>query len=281
MAEVRHLSYSSVNLYMTCPRAWKFRYVEKIKTPRGAALIFGSAFHSTIQNYLAALYGERETVINVPTAETFPSLLEVWDYEWSRELARKQEVVYGTNESPEILRETGRRMIETPDLMAALSQIKPITGIPYETWKGTRTGPMMEARINASIPGMPVKITGLIDIMCDDQVPLDIKTAGKMWSKGQEHTELQADFYLAAQNQAGWKGNTELRFRYLIITKAKTPKVQLRETTRTFGQLMWMFSLVKDTWNAIKLDVFPPRVGGWKCSEKWCEFWPHCRGKAI
>jgi len=28
----------------------------------------------------------------------------------------------------------------------------------------------------------------------------------------------------------------------------------------------------------MKTGIAPPRPGGWWCSEKWCGYWPMCRG---
>ena len=52
---IEHLSYSSINLYLTCPAAWRFRYVEKPTVPKSVNLVFGSAFHEAVENYV----GER------------------------------------------------------------------------------------------------------------------------------------------------------------------------------------------------------------------------------
>lgn len=47
-------SYSRLSLYKRCPRAFKFRYVDKLPPPikKSKALVFGSAVHEGIETYL-------------------------------------------------------------------------------------------------------------------------------------------------------------------------------------------------------------------------------------
>lgn len=279
--EVKRLSYSSVTTYMDCPRKWKFRYIDKIKTPRGAALAFGSAAHNTIQNFWAARAGEREKVANVPRAnnEELPTMSEIWDYEWNQQLIRNKDLVYSKSDTPEGLRFVGKNIFDSEDVQAAVRLITPITGIPFKTWKSMSSGAMIESQVYTNVPGVQVPITGLIDVVCEDGVPLDIKTSKNMWPMHKEHLEIQPDFYLAAHNQNGWTLNQEFKFRYLIITKGKTTKVQLRETSRNINQIFWIFEAIREVWDGISKGVFPPSTGGYLCNPNWCDYWKYCRGK--
>lgn len=277
--EIKNLSYSSINLFMMCPKAWEFRYIKKIKTPKGAALVFGIAMHNAIENYLAMRTGDVNATANVPTDKDQPSLIEIWDHEWSRILVRESDIVYNEGDNADLSRDTGIRMLQEKEVAAEINMVKVLTGVPFDTWKGPRTGPMIESRLVSRVPGVNIPVIGIVDVMCEDYVPLDVKTASRMWSRGQEHGEIQADFYLAALNQTGWQGNDEFKFRYLIITKAKKPRASLRETTRTIGQVLWVLGLVKENWDAMQTGQFPPRALGWKCSPKFCDYWHLCRGK--
>ena len=49
MNEIGHLSYSSIGSYLTCSRAWKYHYIDKLPEPTTPALIFGSAIHDTVE----------------------------------------------------------------------------------------------------------------------------------------------------------------------------------------------------------------------------------------
>ena len=47
-----HLSYSSISTWLMCPRSWKYRYLDRVPVPTSPALMFGSAFHNTVEEYL-------------------------------------------------------------------------------------------------------------------------------------------------------------------------------------------------------------------------------------
>ncbi len=53
MPDLDHLSYSSVCTYLMCGQCWKKRYVDKIPAPTSPSLVFGGAFHETVEAYVA------------------------------------------------------------------------------------------------------------------------------------------------------------------------------------------------------------------------------------
>lgn len=56
MAQV---SYSQFSLFKQCPHRWYTRYVKKEReADYGVALLFGTSFHDTLQNYLNVLYSQ-------------------------------------------------------------------------------------------------------------------------------------------------------------------------------------------------------------------------------
>jgi len=108
-------------------------------------------------------------------------------------------------------------------------------------------------------------------------VPIDIKTAGRAWSRGKEHSELQPTFYLLALNQAGYE-IPEWKFRYYVLTKTKAPKLQVLETSRTVDELFWTMGLIAEVWQAIEAGHYHPNPTGWKCNPKYCDYYEFCRG---
>lgn len=55
----KHYSYSRLDLYNSCPLAYKRRYIEKRPEQRSAALLIGSAFHAAAAAYVGHLVGNR------------------------------------------------------------------------------------------------------------------------------------------------------------------------------------------------------------------------------
>lgn len=261
MAPVEHLSYSSINLFNMCPRAWRFKYVDGEPTVPGVALAFGSAFHATIEGHI---------VDKVDDKEPRP-LVEIWSGQWQRQVEERGHLVKWDGSTPEEMHNLGVHMFSAKEVeKVVLSMVAGQYG----------DGPAVELEVDFRVPGVPVPITGWIDMIEADGVPVDFKTSARAWSASQAQGELQPLFYLAALNQGGYRENPDLKFRYYIFTKTKKPKVQIWEPRYTTGNLFWLFALIQEVWGAIEAEVFPPRPVGWKCSPKYCDFWGMCRGSS-
>lgn len=274
---IEHLSYSSVNLYLTCARAWRFRYIDKVKTPIAVALPFGSAFHDAIENYIRT-----NNVQKLKAGGTTPPVSSWFSKCWQSQVEREQDIDFG-KESFESMADLGQRMLgneidvtgggpnrKCQNASVFLNDIVPMTD---------EHGPIIEKKITLRVPGVEVPIIGYIDLITSDGVPCDFKTSGRAWYAAKAHSELQPSFYLTALTQLG-QVRSDFKFRYYIFTKTKKPKIQIIETKRTLGQLFWLMDLIGEVWQGIQAGVFPPTgPGSWKCGMKYCEFWPMCRGK--
>lgn len=256
---IRNLSYSSINTYLLCPRSWRFRYVDKVKTPVSPNLIFGSAFHDTVEAIVEA------NAVNEPLTVPPP---EVFERNWYLKL-ETEDIDWG-EDVPGGMLATGMTIFKSKECMETIQAIVPMIGDAGE--------PIVERRVNLTVPGVPIPIIGYVDIVTQDGVPCDIKTAARKWSTGQAGDELQPLFYLAALNQEGFPLNSGWKFRHYVFTKTKTPAAQVFEVERKPSEVFWLFGLIADVWRGIEREVFPPQPNGWKCSEKYCEFWGICRG---
>ena len=258
--ELEHLSYSSISTYHMCPRSWYFRYVEKVEVPTSTALVFGSAFHGVIEEMIQ----QRVNGKSIPLAD-------VWGEAWNKQLERNP-LINWDGETPESLYNEGTRILSTPDVTDMIGAISPAQD---------DEGLMIERKVMLHVPDVPVPVIGYVDIIEADGVPADFKTSSRGWNEGKVASELQPDFYLAALKLSEY-GNfipDDLRFRYYVFVKTKTPRVEMWETSRKWSDFIWLFLFVKETWRAIEAEAFPPNPTTWKCSEKWCEYWSMCRGK--
>lgn len=258
MPSLDHLSYSSISSYLMCPRAWRYHYIDKIETPRSAALVFGSAFHDTIESYLED--------------RSKRTLLDWWGVRWNAE-SLYGEIDWG-NDSIESLANQGTRILSDPEIAAAIDEIDPLVNDDGQ--------PVIEQRVTLQVPGIPIPIIGYIDLITSDGVPCDFKTSSRSWTQEQAEGETQPLFYLAAMNQCGLvpAGARSLTFRHFVFTKTKTPKLDVFETTRRLADLFWLFDMICEVWRGIEAEVFPPNPGTWKCSPRFCEYWSLCRGEA-
>ena len=257
VTEITHLSYSSVSTYATCARQWRYAYVDRLPRPTTPALAFGSAWHATIETVLRNNAERRGTDIE-----------STWQEQWSLAAAR---VAAWDVEIPEELEKDGLRMLTAPEVVSTLSRICPFVD--------PEVGPLIEVKVELRVPGVPIPIVGYIDCIGEDGVPLDFKTAGRMWSDEQAAKEIQPLFYVAAMNQLGFTCNPDLRFRHIVFAKGKTTTVRTFEHRYTPSEIFWLFGMLQDVWRGINTSVFPPNPGAWCCSEKYCPFWANCRGK--
>ncbi len=263
VADLEHLSYSSISSYLMCPRAWRFHYLDQIETPTSAALVFGSAFHNALEDYIAC-----------KAKGSIPGLLTFWQQDWEQQLERNTECGIAWNgDTPEKMNNLGVKMFSDPDTIALVDSLQPLV-IEEQV--------QIERKVTLTVPGVPIPVIGYIDLIEQDGVPADFKTSARSWSQSQADSEMQPVFYLAALNQSGYQFpelvDCDFIFRHYVFVKTKTPKVQIWDSTRSVGDLFWLFGLISDVWKGIEREVFPPNPGTWKCSPKYCEFWGICRG---
>ncbi len=251
-----HLSYSSITSYLDCAESWRRKYIAKEPTKSSPALVFGSAFHGAIENFLRD--GDK---LGEP-ASYFPA---AW------EAALEKDTIDWGLDTPETHCNEGIRLLSDPNISKAVRAIE--VGRDQEGWQ-------IERKVTLSVPGVPIPIIGYIDLVAADGVPVDLKTSARSWSDGKAQDSLQSLFYLAALNQAG---NTAhgWRFRHMVFVKTKTPQIQVLEHLHTPGELFFLFKLVRSVWEGINHDVFPLNTQGYKCSPTWCDYWEVCRGKYV
>jgi hypothetical protein len=250
---IEHLSYSSISAFLDCPEIWRRKYLAKEPTMTSPALVFGSAFHGTLEKIVV----DRQLKI-----------LDVWSEQWTKAL-EGQNVFWGTD-TPEGICNEGIRLFSHDSVLRAVAQIKPAAD---------ENGAKIERRVELRVPGVPVPVIGYIDITLEDGTPADFKTSSKSWSDAKASDSLQSLFYLAALNQAGEKINW--KFQHIVFVKSKKPKVQFLEHSHTPGELFFLFDLIGRVWKSIETGVFPLNPTGWKCSPSYCDFWQNCRGKFI
>lgn len=253
--ELDHLSYSSISSFLSCGQAWKYHYLDKLPTSTSPELIFGTAFHGTVETFVQE--GSKG------------DLLTLWQQKWQEAINTSRSDISWEKGTPEEYCNQGVRMFNHPDIQQGILSIKA---------GQDETGPMIERKVELHVPGVPVPVIGYIDIITADGVPGDFKTSAKSWSADKALDETQPLFYLAALNQLGIHV-PNLRFRHFVFVKTKTPQFQMLEHTHTRGQMLWLFSMIRKVWESIDHGCFPMNPTGWKCNPQYCDYWSICRGK--
>ena len=264
--ELDHLSYSSISSYLMCAANWKMHYIDKIKTPTSPALVFGSAFHNTVEEF-----------VSTRNTEFARDMETIWLEKWQKEtnfkdeneqLIPRQDIDWG-GDTPEYHCNEGLRLLTNPEILNGILSIQAATD---------EAGVMVERKVELNVPGVPIPIIGYIDIIQSDLTSADFKTSSISWSEEKANAETQSLFYLAAMNQLGMP-TPEWKFTHFVFVKTKTPKFQKLEHYHNPAQLMWLFKMIQNVWKGIEAGIFPENPTGWKCSQNWCEYWHLCRGK--
>jgi hypothetical protein len=258
-----HLSYSQVSKYLDCSRHWQANYRQKVKDPMGESLIFGTVVHTVVENFL------RDKKRN---------LLEMWETAWAASLLTDIGKATVWDESPEVCAETGRRVFGTTEVFDLLSTIEPkMVHKDMNPLTQTSDFPTIECEVHLRYDGVP-DIVGYIDIIASDGVPIDIKTAGRMWAADKAGNELQPLFYLAALEQMGEHGH-QFKFRHIVITKTQNPRIELFESQRTAGEMNYIEEVIRGVWRGISNGLFIPNPMSIWCAPQYCGLWSECAGK--
>ena len=174
MAKSKTVSYSQYSMYKTCPHQWYLTYVKKAQPFKPSIhLIFGTAFHETLQNYLKVMYEQSATAadkIHLPTYFK-TRFMELY----------KENSTQGHFSTPEEMSEFFE------DAIAILDFIKRKRGLFFKKKNSELVG--IEIPINGEITEAIkfVKMKGFIDLVIYDKTLdkytiYDIKTSTRGWS---------------------------------------------------------------------------------------------------
>ena len=253
---IEHLSYSSISLFLTCGKAWKYRYIDKVQAAPSPNLIIGSCVHDTVEK----IVGDHSLGIDCEDITVVAHQI----------IANRLENEDGINNTPEAenVRNEVLRIVEAPLIKSAVNLLRA---------KVDENGPMIERKVTLEVPEVDVPIIGYIDIILDDGTPADFKTATRSWTLEKAQSELQPVFYLGAMGQMGMPVNW--KFQHLVMIKNKVPKFQMFEHEHKAIEVFRLCENVQKVWKSMNEGTFlPDAPGSWKCSPKVCEYWNICQG---
>lgn len=259
---INHLSASSYSTFKTCPRLYRYRYVDQVPLPedcgRSVHLVFGSVFHETMEQYF--LMRESGDAALSP-AELFEGL-------WESALDNDQPVNW-YHKTEHFYRQLGLSMFRYPVLLGLMDRLHPLI---------LEDGPAVEKKIVYDIPHIPIPVVGYIDLITDDGVPCDFKTAGQAWSDSRADDADQPTFYIAGLREMDLDYSSEGLFRYYVITKRPLPSVQTISTKRTTADIEALYDSLLSMWTSVSMSAFPRNLDAWNCNARYCDYWSLCRG---
>lgn len=246
---MKYLSFSQINMYSRCGIQYHLRYIEGIKIPPKSALILGSAFHKAQE---AEYINKIEKNEDLPIDEVFDILSD------NIEEAFSEDVLLDEEEQSK-----GKEVVKAAIKDNGISMM----GAYYDEI-ATKTQPV--AVEEKFILDMHVPIIGFIDLITDEGIVADTKTAGKSPAKNEADKSQQLTIYALGYKELYGHLPESLRLDYVVAPctskKAKSCVVTL-ETKRNEEQIKRLARRVERIVDGINKGVFiPPDQGSWACS---------------
>jgi CRISPR/Cas system-associated exonuclease Cas4 (RecB family) len=251
-----HTSISAIKTYVACPRLYHYRYVEYAQAAwRPLALVFGSAFHTTVGQYLLwSAHGRF-----VPIEELREHLRDA--------LARGihadgPPVLFEEEQNEGDVVDQGVTMLDAFVERVSLPEVVHGVEVPFRLdLVHPVTGEVLD-----------VPLIGALDALVEEEgrdAVWELKTAKKKWSSDQIEYDLQGTAYTMAARALGHEAEVEL----LVTTKATKPDVQRARLVRYARDERELVDVALSVQRAVNAGVDYP-IRDWPC--KSCPYAGSC-----
>ena len=250
-----YISFSAISSFQRCPLAFKFRYLDQLhEEVVSASLVFGGAIHSAVEFHFNEMMAGNTT----PDLDTLLySFQEAWR---ERDTI---EIRFNKGEDENTLGELAERMLRAFQSSSIATPEGRILGVEEE----------LRAAI---VPGVP-DLLGRIDLLVEEDdavVVIDLKTARSRWSANQA-LDRADQLVLYAELVRLLVPGKSLRTQFLVITKTKSPSVEVHNVPVTPARLDRMKRTIQHVWRAIETGNFFPTPNAMICGG--CPFKRACR----
>jgi len=253
-----HLSASAINDYIDCGLQYKFGRIDRLKPEYiSDALVFGTVIHKVLDEF----HQEKMT----DTRMTLRDMHERFEKYWKGSTQGRDDIRYAKGKDPESL------LLEGKELLSCY----------YDKFPGDNFKILaIEEPFSFKLPGLPVPIIGVFDLIEEDEaetlIIVDWKTTGKAYSRDDVDKNPQLTLYQMATKANGFK-DREILLRFDCLIKTQTKKFEQYYTTRSEVDEKRMEKKILQVWDGISKGVFIPNDGHWKCKgcayQKACEQW--------
>lgn len=264
----KFFSASKVGLFLTCPLKYKFKYVDKIKTPINApSLTMGTAVHKCMEYiYESKAFNQKvdvkiiDNIVDSEMDREYCPLLDDVEWEELKEYTKKLVKFYNSKKRKHKPMVIDDKYVCTEfDFQIPFNH--PVTG---ENPKN-------------------IHLRGSIDLITEDYKIIDFKTAKRAYPIAKVDTSVQMTVYSYAFRELFGVEEEQLMFD-VLIKKEKTkrnptgePELKNFRTKRTVNDYIQLYNIIDVILKSEEHGVFYPAFpaeGGW-CN--FCDFKsPYC-----
>ncbi|HOX57860.1 MAG TPA: PD-(D/E)XK nuclease family protein [Verrucomicrobiota bacterium] len=254
----RHVSASALTSYLTCPAAYRYRYIVQLKpTHRPGPLVFGGAIHSALAEFYNALRDRKPEPSLEAIQAAFSAALK-------RSFSESPPVLLDNDQTEESLLETGLGILKV--FHEAAPRPHRVVGVeePFSV--------EIHDPDTGEVP--PVKLVGAYDVVAQEEdgryAVIEHKTAAKRWAEDRLNNDNQVTAYtLAAPSMGLGEVNVQLQ----VLLKQKTPAMVIHRLTRSEQDQRDFLRVACGVLKAIDAGAYYP-IKGWQC--RTCQFGGVC-----
>ena len=242
-----YISHSAITTYQQCPLRYRFKYVDGLpETVVSSNLIFGGAIHSALEFHFTELL-----IGNDPPTQDL--LLDVFQDAWRDRSGDYEDIRFGNGEDHTSLSALADRMLTAFREHPASASNDTVIGIEEE----------LRGELIPGVPDLLARID-LLTTTSDALVITDFKTSRSRWSQNQaENSSSQLLLYSELARRL--MPDREVRLRFLVLTKTKTPTVEAFNVEVTPHLARRTIKVVEHTWQAIQAGHFYPAPSPMNC----------------
>jgi putative RecB family exonuclease len=244
-----HVSYSRLALWLSCPLAFKFRYIDGIETPASPALFLGRTVHAGLECH----YRHRQLGIPLELSELTQRFRTIWE-----RMATEEQVAFANVEEEGALRQQGTGLVNAYLQQLPAHEPKPLAvEVAIEE-------PLIDPDTGEDL-GIPM--VGVIDLVLGGETgPLivDFKTSSRNQQPAEIAHELQMACYSYLFRRATHEQEVGLEFRHLV--KTKVPQVHYHPfQARSKMHFQRLFTVIRAYLDSIHSGKFIYRPN-WACA---------------
>ena len=224
-----YVSPSRLSLWARCPLAFRFRYIDGIRTPTGPNLFLGTQVHSALERY----YRHRQIGVTL----SVDAVSDWMERSWPTAMA-EAEMEFSSLEEGEKLRQQ-----EVVLVRAYLAQV------PEDEPRPLAVETTMEVPLVDPLSGedLGIPLLGIVDLVLDEPDGasiIDFKTAARGGGLAEIQHEIQLTAYSFAYRSTTGQREGGLQIRRIV--KTKVSKIEMHSfPARSNEHFRRLFSLVR------------------------------------